>query len=135
MKDEEKKLIKKLKEKFPNKVKISEENELKDIDFDEDGFPDEGFQKIDIEIQDLRALLLYGKIQLADAGVELVLRKTADDEEFLRVKRVMLNNKSSGKILVPVRWVNSRVAVILLDLVDIDEERLVDASQETHSER
>ncbi|WP_456478139.1 hypothetical protein [Geoglobus ahangari] len=118
MNEEEKNLIRKLSEKYPDRFRVGGvEDELEGIALDEDGFIDEGLKKIDIGVQDLRALLLHGRIQLADAGVELVLRKTADDEEFLKIKRVLQNNKGSGKVLVPVRWVNSRVAVILLEML------------------
>lgn len=68
MNDEERVVIERLKEKYPDKVKIGNKDELQDIAFDENGLPDEGFRKIDVEIEDIRALLLHGKIQLADQG-------------------------------------------------------------------
>ncbi len=106
--------LKKLAEKYPDKLKFGKEDELKDVELDESGLIDEGFRKIDIEIVDLQLLLRFGRIQLADHGVELVLRKTADDDEILKIKRVIRNNPTSGKIQLPVKWVNRRVAVLLL---------------------
>ncbi|WP_456329940.1 DUF2080 family transposase-associated protein [Archaeoglobus sp.] len=114
MNDEERVVIERLKEKYPDKVKIGNKDELQDIAYDENGLPDEGFRKIDVEIEDIRALLLHGKIQLADKGVELVLRKTPHDDDVFRVKKTLKNNKSSGKVLVPAKWVGAKVGVVLL---------------------
>jgi len=108
------KVIKRLIEKYPGKVTVSDRDEFDGIPLDKDGLLDEGFRKIDVEIEDIRALLLYGKIQLADKGVELVLRKTPYDDDVFRVKKTLKNNKSSGKVLVPAKWVGAKVGVVLL---------------------
>ena len=104
-----------LAKKYPDKISFSDKGEMEGVATDEDGFIDEGFQKIDIEVEDLRLLLKFGKIQLQDAGVELVLRKTERDEEVIRIKHVLKNTKTSGKVIVPVKWIGKRIAVILLE--------------------
>ena len=104
--------LKDLAKKYPDKISFSDEDEARQPPHDIDDI--DYTRKIDIELEDLRILLKSGKIVLEDVGVELILRRTEDDEEIFKKGKVTYNNKSSGKVTTPARWIGEQVAVIKL---------------------
>jgi len=66
---------------------------------------------VDIGIKELKELLSNGKVKVGD--VELILRKSPDDEALM-VTKIAKASGNSARIYIPVSWTGKRIAAINL---------------------
>jgi len=77
-------------------------------------------RKIDIELEDIRVILSFGKIILEDQGIELILRRKADNEILFREIKPFGH---SAKIILPKKWLEKYEKVVAIPFLGTTQQQ------------